>query len=149
MAEEFDEERWPPGGDHVDVVALVLGDVDGRRRAEMAAHVLRCPTCRREYDDAAAIVGDLLPAVPAVQPPLGFDEHVLRRMLAPTGPPGPLAVAGGAPRPPWSSSRRGARLVGASGTTASRRPATSPPSQLTNGGDPSARCRSATSTASG
>ena len=66
-------------GEHVDVVALVLGDVDGRRRAEMAAHVLGCPTCRREYDEVAANVGELLPAVPGVQPPLGFDEHVLRR----------------------------------------------------------------------
>jgi len=68
------------GGEHVDVVALVLGDVDGRRRAEMAAHVLGCPTCRRDYDDVAANVGDLLPAVPGVQPPLGFDEDVLRRI---------------------------------------------------------------------
>ena len=81
MADEFDEERWPESRDHVDIVALVLGDVDGRRRADMAAHVLGCPTCRRDYDDVAAIVGDLLPAVPAVQPQLGFDEHVLRRML--------------------------------------------------------------------
>ena len=69
-------------GEHVDVVALVLGDVDGQRRAEMAAHVLGCPTCRREYDEVAANVGELLPAVPAVQPPLGFDEHVLRRFAA-------------------------------------------------------------------
>ena len=58
-------------GEHVDVVALVLGDVDGRRRAEMAAHVLGCPTCRREYDEVAANVGELLPAVPGVQPPSG------------------------------------------------------------------------------
>jgi hypothetical protein len=66
--------------EHVDVVALVLGDVEGRRRAELAGHVLRCPACRREYDEVASIVGDLLPAVPAVQPPLGFDEHALRRL---------------------------------------------------------------------
>ena len=136
MAEEFDEERWPSGGDHVDVVALVLGDVDGRRRAEMAAHVLRCPTCRRDYDDAAAIVGDLLPAVPAVQPRARLRRARPATHAGPTGPPGPLAVAGGRGGRPDHRHRRGARLVGSSGTTASRRPATSPPSQLTNGGDP-------------
>ena len=62
------------------VVDLVLGQVDGQRRATMAAHVLSCPACRREYDDVAASVEDLLPAVPAVQPPIRFDERVLRRL---------------------------------------------------------------------
>ena len=66
-----------------DVVALVLGEVDGRRRAEMAAHVLRCPPCRGDYDEVAAAVGDLLPGVLAVQPPLGFDERVLGRLGLP------------------------------------------------------------------
>ncbi len=134
MAEEFDEERWPPGGDHVDVVALVLGDVDGRRRAEMAAHVLRCPTCRRDYDDAAAIVGDLLPAVPAVQPELGFDEHVLRRMLAP-----PARRA----RWPWLAAAAAALIIviaGALGWWAIRDDGEQTagdvaPLALTNGGD--------------
>jgi hypothetical protein len=75
-------------GEHVDVVALVLGDVEGRQRAELAAHVLRCSACRREYDEIAATVGDLLPGVPAVQPPLGFDEDALRRLgLRPTARP--------------------------------------------------------------
>ncbi len=46
----------------------------------MAAHVLRCATCRSEYDEVAAAVGELLPGVPGVQPPLGFDERVLGRL---------------------------------------------------------------------
>jgi hypothetical protein len=67
-------------GDHVVVVPLVLGRVDAQRRAQMAEHLLRCATCRREYDEMAATVNELLPAVPAVQPPLGFDQQVLARM---------------------------------------------------------------------
>jgi anti-sigma factor RsiW len=63
-----------------DLVELVLGTVDGDRRASMAAHVLRCTTCRHEYDELAATVVDLLPAVPGAQPPIGFDERVLARL---------------------------------------------------------------------
>ena len=71
-----------PGDEHVgdDIVTLVLGEVDGRRRAAMAAHILRCPSCRSDFDEVAATVGELLPGVPAVQPPLGFDERVLGRL---------------------------------------------------------------------
>jgi len=65
-----------------DIVELVLGTVDGDRRAAMAAHVLRCPTCRREYEELAATLAELLPAVPGAQPPLGFDEGVLDRISA-------------------------------------------------------------------
>jgi anti-sigma-K factor RskA len=65
-----------------DVIELVLGTADGDRRARLAAHVLRCAACRREYDELAATVQDLLPAGPAVQPPLGFDERVLDRLAA-------------------------------------------------------------------
>jgi anti-sigma factor RsiW len=79
-----DEERDEHLGD--DVVELVLGTVDGDRRARMAAHVLRCAACRHEYDELAATVEDLLPAVPSAQPPLGFDERVLARMAATRSP---------------------------------------------------------------
>lgn len=67
-------------GAHVDVVALALGDVDGLHPPAMARHLLRCATCRREYDETVATIGALLPAVPAVQPPLGFDQRVLERL---------------------------------------------------------------------
>jgi anti-sigma factor RsiW len=74
----------PPGEPHLgeEVADLVLGDVDADRRVAMAAHLLRCASCRREYDELAATVHDLLPAVPGVQPPLGFDERVLARLAA-------------------------------------------------------------------
>ena len=81
-----------------DVIELVLGTVVGDRRARMAAHVLRCAECRREYDELAAAVQDLLPAGPAVQPPLGFDERVIARLAA-DGASG--AAVGGARRRRW------------------------------------------------
>jgi anti-sigma factor RsiW len=64
----------------VDVPALVLGHMDAPERAAMARHLLGCRTCRDEYEEMIVTVADLLPAVPAVQPPLGFDQRVLSRM---------------------------------------------------------------------
>jgi hypothetical protein len=101
------EREGEPGGvpgPHLgdDIVELVLGTVDGDRRAAMAAHVLRCPPCRREYEELAATLSELLPAVPGVQPPLGFDEGVLARISA-----GRSAERGGEAR------RRWLRLAGA------------------------------------
>lgn len=65
---------------HIDVVATVLGHDDPHRRAAVASHLLACPACRSEYDELSATVYDLLPAVPEIQPPLGFDQQVLSRM---------------------------------------------------------------------
>jgi len=92
----------PPGDAHLgdEIVDLVLGDVDADRRPAMAAHLMRCAACRDTYDDLAATLADLLPAVPAVQPPLGFDERVLARLATDAG-------AGGA----GSSLRRWRRLA--------------------------------------
>ena len=74
----MDDEQVEP--EHADAVALALGQVDGDRRAAMAAHILACAECRRDYDEAVGVVGELLPAVPAVQPEIGFDERVLARL---------------------------------------------------------------------
>src|SRR5687768_4085736 len=86
MADGRDLERGvgPPHDTHLgdDVVGLVLGGLDADRRAVLATHLLRCAPCRSDYDEMATTVADLLPAVPGVQPPLGFDEHVLARLAA-------------------------------------------------------------------
>ena len=74
----MDDEQVEP--EHVDTVALALGQVDGDRRPAMAAHVLACAECRRDYDATIGVIGELLPAVPAVQPEIGFDERVLARL---------------------------------------------------------------------
>jgi predicted ribosomally synthesized peptide with SipW-like signal peptide len=68
------------GADHLDVTALALGHVDPQRRAEIASHLLVCSRCRTEYDEMSMAVSELLAVVPAVQPPLGFDQQVLARM---------------------------------------------------------------------
>jgi hypothetical protein len=90
---------------HVDVVALVLGQVEAGQRAQVAAHLLVCQACREEYDELAATVSALLPAVPPVQPPLGFDEEVVARLgvtsgVAPAGE-APMPTAPGRPRRRW------------------------------------------------
>jgi hypothetical protein len=48
-----------------------------QERSVIAAHLLRCPSCRAEVD-AMSNVGDrLLELVPGTEPPLGFDKRVL------------------------------------------------------------------------
>lgn len=66
--------------EHVDAEALALGDLGELERAEVTAHLQACRACHQRYEEALAAVGDLLRAVPAVQPPLGFDARVLRRI---------------------------------------------------------------------
>ena len=75
------------GEEHVDAVALALGQLDGQERSAAAEHVLACGDCRHEFDEVNSIVGELLPAVPAVQPKLGFDVEVLQRLGIDTAPP--------------------------------------------------------------
>ena len=75
------------GEEHVDAVALALGQLDGQERSAAAEHVLSCGDCRHEFDEVNSIVGELLPAVPAVQPKLGFDVEVLQRLGIDTAPP--------------------------------------------------------------
>lgn len=58
----------------------MLGHADAQLRRQVMAHMLACPACRAEYDDMVVTLDELLPAVPAVQPPLGFDEQVLAKM---------------------------------------------------------------------
>ena len=99
--------------------------VDGDRRAAMAAHVLRCAACRSEYDELAATVEDLLPAVPACSRRSGSTSGVLARLGVAGRADGRRIVAGagrGSPPPRPSSSPCSCRS--ASGGVAPRRAAT-------------------------
>ncbi len=78
----MDEPMTPHPGD--ELVDLALGHVDGRRRAELAAHLLVCPSCRQEYDELSRAVSDATTQVPPVQPPVGFDAQVLRTIAEAT-----------------------------------------------------------------
>jgi predicted anti-sigma-YlaC factor YlaD len=70
----------PTGEEHVDVLPLVLGELDAPGRAAAARHLMACAACRREYDELSSALGEVVVAVPEVQPPLGFDERVLRSL---------------------------------------------------------------------
>ena len=122
----MDEPMTPHPGD--ELVDLALGHVDGRRRAELAAHLLECPSCRQEYDELSRAVSDATTQVPPVQPPVGFDAQVLRTIAeatpAATDARPALAAAAGSRSPPPSSCwpagrRRRARASAAAAATSS------------------------------
>jgi anti-sigma factor RsiW len=76
------EHRVPSSHGAADeLVELALGHIHGRRRTELAAHLLECPSCRHEYEELSAAIGDVIAAVPAVQPPVGFEAKVLPRLV--------------------------------------------------------------------
>ncbi len=60
-----------------------LGILEPDERAAMAAHVLRCPECRRETEEFARLGDDLMEVIPAAEPPPGFDGRVLASLQAP------------------------------------------------------------------
>jgi anti-sigma-K factor RskA len=57
----------------------ILGPED---RSIVAAHLIRCSSCRAEVDSMHATAGRLLDLVPGTEPPLGFDRRVLKRVDA-------------------------------------------------------------------
>ena len=66
------------------------------QRAAVAAHLLRCPHCRREVDQMTAIGNQLLELLPGTEPPLGFDRRVLARIRPRHRRPFLAAAAAGA-----------------------------------------------------
>jgi hypothetical protein len=62
-----------------------LGLLPPQEARAVAAHVPACPECRREVDDIRRIGDRLLELVPGTEPPLGFDDRVLKR-IAPRRP---------------------------------------------------------------
>ncbi len=62
---------------------FVLGLGDGAERAEVAAHLAACPTCRRHLEGLTAAADALLLAGPVVEPPAGFEERVSQAIAVP------------------------------------------------------------------
>jgi hypothetical protein len=54
-----------------------MGVVPGDAQERAMTHLSRCPECRRELEQATAIVDELLLLAPAQDPPAGFDARVL------------------------------------------------------------------------
>jgi hypothetical protein len=61
---------------------LATGVAPGDARAAALAHLAGCAACRKELDDVAATVDELLLLAPEVEPPAGFDVRVLSRIGA-------------------------------------------------------------------
>ena len=64
------------------LVELALGQAQVEQREEVTAHLALCATCRREYGEISDSVELVLPAVPRIAPPSGFDADVLARLAA-------------------------------------------------------------------
>jgi len=63
-----------------DLVALALGTITGRARADVIAHVDACPHCTGELEALSGTTDRLLRLVPAREPPFGFEVRVLTRI---------------------------------------------------------------------
>jgi hypothetical protein len=59
-----------------------LDIIEPAERAAVAAHLIRCPVCRRELQAMQESATRLLDLVPGTEPPLGFDERVMHRLGA-------------------------------------------------------------------
>jgi hypothetical protein len=62
---------------------LATGTVSGEERARALAHIAGCPNCRRELDETARVVDELLLLAPEREPPSGFESAILSRTSAP------------------------------------------------------------------
>ncbi len=61
---------------------FALDILEPEERSAVAAHLLRCPTCRAEVSGMEVVSERLLDLVPGTEPPLGFDRRVLARVQA-------------------------------------------------------------------
>jgi hypothetical protein len=61
---------------------LATGVAPGDARAAALAHLAGCAACRKELDEVAATVDELLLLAPEREPPAGFDVRVLNRIDA-------------------------------------------------------------------
>lgn len=57
---------------------FALGVLHGPDRAEVISHLERCQVCAAQVTDFARVVDGLTLIVPEAEPPVGFEEHVLR-----------------------------------------------------------------------
>jgi anti-sigma factor RsiW len=71
---------------------LALGSLDGATRADVLAHIARCPACRAEARELADVVDGLVALAPEVEPPSGFADGVLDAIRAEQAPRRPPAV---------------------------------------------------------
>lgn len=61
-----------------DLPELVLGTLDGARRAAVVGHLATCEACREEVEGLTRVTDALLLALPEAEPPAGFESRVAR-----------------------------------------------------------------------
>jgi hypothetical protein len=59
---------------------LAMGVASGEVRAQALAHLAGCAACRRELEDVAVAIDELLLLAPEQEPPAGFDARVLAEL---------------------------------------------------------------------
>ena len=69
-----------------DLAELALGSLAGRQRAATISHLEGCPRCSAEVDTLSAAADELVHAVPALEPSVGFEARVLQRFCTPARP---------------------------------------------------------------
>ena len=68
---------------------MALGLLDGAARADVLAHMGRCPSCRAEVRELADVVDGLAALGPSVPPPRGLQDRILDAIRAETPAPAP------------------------------------------------------------
>jgi hypothetical protein len=68
-----------------DGAELALGVLPARERATAVAHLQDCPTCCEYVRELALTADGLLDLIPGMEPPMGFEGRVLRRIGVATG----------------------------------------------------------------
>lgn len=108
---------------------LALGHADTSDRERAGAHLAWCLVCRRDYDELAGAIELVLPVVPRVAPPPGFEWRVLERLDAARGTPSPDAAGRPGVRRRtvlWAAAAAVAGVVAGAGGTAYLRRAEDP-----------------------
>jgi len=65
------------------VPELALGVLSGQERDDALRHIEACAECRLELEAFSRIGDDLLRVAPAAEPPSGFEDRVLERIVRP------------------------------------------------------------------
>jgi hypothetical protein len=65
---------------HDAAAEYALDILESEARSALAAHLLRCPSCRAEVDAMSGVATRLIELVPGTEPPLGFDRRVMARV---------------------------------------------------------------------
>ncbi len=67
--------------DEHQLVALALGELSGRARADVLTHLMACRSCREQVDQLIEVAEHLLLVAPEAEPPVGFESGVVDQFV--------------------------------------------------------------------